>query len=200
MKILGLLDELRAMAQTGLNFADNQYDRERYERILELVHEYYGETLDVPPEKVQEQIVRQLGQTTPKVASSAAIFDEDSRVLLMKRADSGTWCLPGGAVELGETPAECAVRETNEETGIRIETTEIAVVTKKEPRPETPWHIVQHVYLGTVNGGELAPSEVEVEELQYRRLDEVTAWFQNHRFLTEQAMEKNARANGSDCR
>jgi 8-oxo-dGTP pyrophosphatase MutT (NUDIX family) len=40
------------MANTGLNFADNPYDEERYERIIALVHQYYGEALEAtePPE------------------------------------------------------------------------------------------------------------------------------------------------------
>lgn len=198
MRILELLDELRVMAQTGLNFADNQYDRERYERLLDLVHEYYGESLETPPAEIQEHIAHQLGQVTPKVAGSAAVFDKRDRVLLVKRAGSGTWCLPGGAVELGETPAECAVRETAEETGLRITTSEIAVITEKEPQPETPWHIIQHVYLGTVTGGELEPSETEVAELRYRDPDDVSDWFQNHRALTVQALEKQSEVRGSD--
>lgn len=45
VEILSLLDELRAMAQTGLAYADDPYDEERYNRMLELVEEYYGKTL-----------------------------------------------------------------------------------------------------------------------------------------------------------
>lgn len=45
----------------------------------------------------------------------------DGRVLLVHRVDNGKWALPGGAVELGESVPETAVREVREETGVDIE-------------------------------------------------------------------------------
>ena len=48
------------------------------------------------------------------------------RVLLVRRLDSGTWELPGGRVDVGETAVEAAVRETAEESGVRVVVTEIA--------------------------------------------------------------------------
>lgn len=94
VELLSLLDELRAMAQTGLAYADDPYDEERYNRMLELVEEYYGKTLDLPSDDVQERLADELGYVTPKVGTAAAIFDADGRQLLMKRPESGTWCFP----------------------------------------------------------------------------------------------------------
>jgi 8-oxo-dGTP pyrophosphatase MutT (NUDIX family) len=51
------------------------------------------------------------------VGCSAAIFDQDQRVLLTKRADNGEWCLPGGHMEPGESATEACIREVLEETG-----------------------------------------------------------------------------------
>lgn len=47
--------------------------------------------------------------------------DADGRLLLQRRRDTGQWAIPMGKMELGETPTECAVRETLEETGVRVE-------------------------------------------------------------------------------
>ena len=55
-----------------------------------------------------------------RVGCSAAIFDDTGRVLLTRRADNGQWCLPSGGMEPGESPAEAIVRETFEETGLRV--------------------------------------------------------------------------------
>ncbi len=57
------------------------------------------------------------------VGSSAVVVDDRNRVLLQRRTDSGNWALPGGAMDIGETFAESAVREVKEETGfdVRIE-------------------------------------------------------------------------------
>ena len=48
------------------------------------------------------------------------MFDESGRVLLQKRGDSNKWGFPGGAIELGETPEEAAIRELKEETGLDV--------------------------------------------------------------------------------
>ena len=57
------------------------------------------------------------------VGSSAIVVDDQNRILLQRRADSGNWALPGGAMDIGERLAESAVREVKEETGfdVRIE-------------------------------------------------------------------------------
>ncbi|WP_199516383.1 NUDIX domain-containing protein [Nucisporomicrobium flavum] len=52
---------------------------------------------------------------------SALVVDDQGRVLLQRRADSGNWALPGGTMDIGETLSECVVREVKEETGLEIE-------------------------------------------------------------------------------
>ena len=55
-----------------------------------------------------------------RLGCSAAIFDEQGRVLLTKRQDNGQWCLPSGGVEPGESVAEGCEREVFEETGLSV--------------------------------------------------------------------------------
>ncbi len=55
-----------------------------------------------------------------RLGCSAAIFDEQGRVLLTKRRDNGQWCLPSGGVEPGESVAEGCEREVFEETGLSV--------------------------------------------------------------------------------
>lgn len=62
---------------------------------------------------------------TPLVGSDVFIPDATGRVLLIRRADNGFWALPGGCQELGETPAECAIRECFEETGLEVRLTRL---------------------------------------------------------------------------
>jgi ADP-ribose pyrophosphatase YjhB (NUDIX family) len=52
--------------------------------------------------------------------ADALVQDDGGRVLLVRRSDDGRWAMPGGWVEPGETPAEAAVRETLEETGLVV--------------------------------------------------------------------------------
>jgi 8-oxo-dGTP pyrophosphatase MutT (NUDIX family) len=51
------------------------------------------------------------------------VTDDDGRILMIRRTDNGNWAVPGGAIDLGESMADAAVRETVEETGITCEVT-----------------------------------------------------------------------------
>lgn len=180
VEILSLLDELRAMAQTGLAYADDPYDEERYNRMLELVEEYYGKTLELPQDEVQERLAAELGYVTPKVGTGAAIFDADGRQLLMKRPESGTWCFPGGFVDVTESPSEAAVREAKEETGLDVEITELVGHYYCPPGGlYGPHGAVAVVYLCDVTGGELRLSH-EGEALQFWPIEDVPEWFRDH--------------------
>ncbi|BEL10270.1 NUDIX hydrolase [Actinoplanes sichuanensis] len=53
------------------------------------------------------------------VGARTVVFDEQGRLLLIQRSDNHRWAIPAGAMELGESMAECAVRELWEETGLR---------------------------------------------------------------------------------
>ncbi|MER7755728.1 NUDIX domain-containing protein [Kitasatospora sp. NPDC097643] len=56
-------------------------------------------------------------------AASVVVVDGLGRVLLQRRTDNGMWALPGGVMELGESIADCGIRETREETGVDISIT-----------------------------------------------------------------------------
>jgi 8-oxo-dGTP pyrophosphatase MutT (NUDIX family) len=56
-------------------------------------------------------------------AAGVLAVDHVGRLLLQRRRDTGQWAIPMGKQELGETVAQCAVRETEEETGVRVEVT-----------------------------------------------------------------------------
>jgi ADP-ribose pyrophosphatase YjhB (NUDIX family) len=63
---------------------------------------------------------------TPITAGDAAVIDENGRILLIQRADNSQWAMPGGAIQVGETPAEGVIREVLEETG--VQTAAVALV------------------------------------------------------------------------
>jgi ADP-ribose pyrophosphatase YjhB (NUDIX family) len=62
---------------------------------------------------------------TPLVGCDVFVTDDAERVLLIRRADNGLWALPGGCQDLGETPAECAIRECREESGFTVRCTRL---------------------------------------------------------------------------
>lgn len=75
MDIFSLLEELRAIAQNGVHFATDPYDRERYERLMSLTTRTYSRLLDLPGETLRARFSCEAGCTTPKVGAGAAIFN-----------------------------------------------------------------------------------------------------------------------------
>ncbi|WP_016905748.1 NUDIX hydrolase [Streptomyces xiaopingdaonensis] len=111
------------------------------------------------------------------VAASAAVTDEQGRILLRRRADNGLWALPGGGMEPTESLPEAAVREVKEETGLDVEITGL-VGTYTDPR-----HVVACTggevrrqcnvcFAARIAGGEPALSE-ESTELRFVPPDEL---------------------------
>ncbi|WP_458205037.1 NUDIX hydrolase N-terminal domain-containing protein [Haladaptatus sp. NG-SE-30] len=174
-----LLDELRIVAQVGLKYADDPYDEKRYERILTLVSEWYGRSVDLPPEDVRARFAEEVGYVTPKVSADAAIFDDEGRILLQLRADDDTWCLPCGYSDPNESPRETAIRETREETGLVVESDELVQINTRKPGEYGPHCLVVHVYLCTVTGGEIEVSH-EGTDVRYWHIEDVPVWHKDH--------------------
>ena len=187
MDVFPLLDALQTIACNGLNFATNPYDRERYERLLELASTYYGQALDLPPPDVRRRLRAELGYITPKVGAEAAIFDREGNMLLVRRSDDGRWCLPCGWVEPNESPAEAAVREAREETGLIVRTNRLVdVFTRKPGQGFGPHSAIAVVYLCEVVDGTIHASH-EVTEVRYCCIADVTDWHERHREYAEAA-------------
>lgn len=196
MDVFTLLDEIQTIARNGLEFTDNPYDRERYERLAELAARGYAERLAVPDTAVRDRFAQELGYITPKVGADAAVFDAGNRLLLERRSDDGCWGLISGWVEPGESPADTVVREAQEETGLDIVVRELVGVI---PRPASsefgPHAMVAVVYLCDVVGGEPSLSH-EVTDLAYRDLDDVAPWHKNHEEYARCALQALRRRRG----
>ena len=89
------------------------------------------------------------GRTLISVGARCVLRDDAGRVLLIRRADNGTWALPAGMMELGESLRDCAVREVHEETGLRVrELTPFAVYTRApNAGPDMYGNTYQHITL-----------------------------------------------------
>lgn len=187
MDAFPLLDELRTIACNGLTFATNPFDIERYQRLLEITSQYYGQALDLPAAEVRQRLRGELGYVTPKVGAEAAIFDEDGRILLVRRSDDGCWCLPCGWINPNESPAEAAQRETHEETGLEVQVDELVdVFTRKPSALHGPHTAIAIVFLCTITGGEQRVSH-ETTDITYWRIEDVPAWHELHQSYAQAA-------------
>ena len=111
-------DKLRDMSAMGLIYATDPYDRERYHAIQDMVIEMLSMVTNNTFEDLEPLKKTVFSHVTPFVVGNAGVIDSDNRMLLMRRSDNGLWTMPGGAMEVGESPAEGVVREVLEETGV----------------------------------------------------------------------------------
>ncbi|MFP4344938.1 MAG: NUDIX hydrolase N-terminal domain-containing protein [Anaerolineales bacterium] len=112
-------DRLRDVSARGLHFADNPYDRENYRVVQDVALDLLATAVDEAPESLEPLRATVFSCPTPFAVGDAAIIDAHGRILLIRRADNGLWAMPGGALEVGETPAQGVEREALEETGLR---------------------------------------------------------------------------------
>jgi ADP-ribose pyrophosphatase YjhB (NUDIX family) len=151
-------DRLQAMARTGLFFAGNEYDRERYQEIIGIAAEMAGLVTERSPVEVATIWARDVGYITPRVGVGAVIFDERGEILLQKRTDSGLWALPVGFCEVGETPATGIAREVREETGLIVRPDRLLGVYDCRGGPWLLHQVYNIVFWCNVEGGALVPT------------------------------------------
>lgn len=110
--------ELQSLAQAGLTYGKDAFDRERYERIREISAEIMAHMTEIPVEKVRDLFCNETGYQTPKLDTRAAIF-EDGKILLV-RENNGKWSLPGGWCDVTVSVGENTVKEVKEEAGLDV--------------------------------------------------------------------------------
>ena len=125
--ILRWAESLAGIAQTGLGFTQSRYEQERFEEVLAVAADIRAHSavgIDAG-QQVQEWFDGVgsgiAGYVTPKVTVGAVVGDDEGRILLVQRADSGWWLYPTGWSDVGYSPSEVAVKEVLEETGIHCE-------------------------------------------------------------------------------
>ncbi len=113
---------LLAIAQAGLAYSDNPYDRDRYLAVRSVATDMLAAHVDLgrPDARLPaEELFAETGYPTPKVDVRAYVEHEDKVLLVQERID-GNWSLPGGWADIGSSPAEMAVREVAEESGYQV--------------------------------------------------------------------------------
>ena len=154
--------ELQSLAQAGLYYESNVFDRERYERIRDISAEIMAHQTGEDPEKVRDMFSRDTGYITPKLDTRAAVF-RDGRILLVQEA-TGKWALPGGWVEPDLSILENAVKEVREEAGLEVEARRLIAVMDRDKHNERvfPRKIILHFVLCEPRGGAFRPNSETV--------------------------------------
>ena len=153
------VQQLQAIAQTGLAFSSDPYDRERYEQLRRLAASIASHHTDAPFERIDALFREESGYATPRLEVRGAVFDHKDRLLLVREvADDHRWTLPGGWVDVGDSPAEAIRREILEESGYEARITKLAAVWDRSlhPYPYGPYACVVMFFLAERVGGTAA--------------------------------------------
>ena len=110
--------KLQAIAQAGLTYGKDVYDRERYEQIRDIAAEMISLHSGISKEKVVDLFCGETGYQTPKLDTRAAVF-QDGKILLVKE-NNGTWSLPGGWVDVDVSVHDNIIKEVKEEMYRRV--------------------------------------------------------------------------------
>lgn len=121
-----LIIELQSIAQAGLTYGKDMYDKERYERIREISAEMMSNITDIPLEKIRNLFCNEIGYQTPKIDTRGAIF-KDNKILLVHE-NNGKWSLPGGWCDVNVSIAENTIKEVKEEAGLDVITERLIAV------------------------------------------------------------------------
>jgi ADP-ribose pyrophosphatase YjhB (NUDIX family) len=159
--------ELKAIAQIGLTFSQDAFDRQRYERIRELSATLLAHGSDGDAAKVLDLFQLDAGYATPKVDVRGAAFRE-GRVLMVREVSDGGWTLPGGWADVNQTAAECVVREISEESGFQARAVKLAAVHdyRKRHPPRHIDSIYKMFFICVLTGGSARPSH-ETSEVAF---------------------------------
>lgn len=171
-KFLKWAIELQSLAQAGLTYGKDIYDKERYERIRDISAEMMAHKTDIPVDKVKTLFCNETGYQTPKLDTRSAIF-MDNKILLVHE-NNGKWSLPGGWVDVNVSVQENVIKETKEEAGLDVKVDKVIAIQDraKHNLPVYAFGICKIFALCSVIGGEFT-TNIETTGYQYFSEDEL---------------------------
>lgn len=187
-KWLAWAREIQALAQTGLAFTTNPYDRNSFSRFSEIAAEMVAEHSVLPLADIVRTFSLEPGYATPKVDVRAAVIRNGQILLVQEKADE-RWAMPGGWADVGDRPSETAERETWEESGYIVRATKlVGAFDANRGEPVSPFfHAVKLVFLCELLGGTPTSSmeTLDVRFYDFNSLPPLSEYRTNLRHLNE---------------
>lgn len=157
---------VQILAQGGLAYSDNPYDRERYEELREIAAQMLSCETEIPTETIKTFFCNETGYQTPKIDTRAAVFQEDKILLVHEK--NGTWSLPGGWCDVDQSVASNVIKETKEEAGLDVVAEQLIAVQdwRKHNPCNLPYGVIKLFVQCRAIGGAF-DENIETTEIQY---------------------------------
>lgn len=171
-KWMELAMKVQSIAQAGLAYGKNEYDRERYEELRAISAELLACKTDLPTEDIKKFFCNETGYQTPKIDTRSAVFN-DGKILLVHEKN-GTWSLPGGWCDVDQSVASNVVKETKEESGIDVCAEKIIAVQdwRRHNACNLPYGVIK-IFVLCKNKGGTFNENIETTEICYFGKDEL---------------------------
>jgi ADP-ribose pyrophosphatase YjhB (NUDIX family) len=159
MPTVDLARRLLALSQTGLHFAEGEYDRDRYREVADIAAALLAAESGRDATQLKQTWFVEDGYSTPKIDVRGAIFRDD-RALLVRESTDGKWTLPGGWADVNDTPRRAVEKEIEQESGFTAHAVKIAAVYDRNAHDHPPhlFHAWKIFFICDITGGEARTS------------------------------------------
>ena len=165
---------IQSIADTGMTFATDDFDKERYQELADIGNKMLADLGNVPIERI-ENLLGDLGNgyATPKVDVRGAVL-KNNKILLVKEKTDGLWALPGGYAGSGLSASQNIKKEISEEAQIDVAVTSLYAIKHKAQHDYDP--DIRDFYklfflCGQVDKSIIATPGMEVSAAQFFALD-----------------------------
>lgn len=143
-KVMKWAQEVQALAQSGLAYTQNPFDKERFLELEKIAARMMAEATGADAEEVSSVFEVQSGYATPKIDVRGVVFKNKKILMVRELLDGGRWTLPGGWVDVNEAPSLAVEREVREEAGMIVKARKIAAIFDRNKHGHTPYPF--HIY------------------------------------------------------
>jgi ADP-ribose pyrophosphatase YjhB (NUDIX family) len=171
--MIDVITELQALAQTGLSYSKDQFDLERFKRVLEISALLMANNSTHAYEQVIEVFSLDTGYATPKIDVRGAVF-KDNQILLVQEQTDSNWAMPGGWADVNLSPVENVLKELREESGYHCNMIKlVGVFDKRKLDTNMMWpHLYKMFFLCDIVSYEKT-SSIEILDVGFFDLDKL---------------------------
>ena len=173
---LNEIKRLKSIADIGLLYCKNEYDKERYLELQQisfnLLNKFSGQSI----EDLHFILPTAKDYPTAKVDIRGLALSADNKILLVRETADDKWSLPGGWADIGYSPKETIVKEFKEETGLDVDAERLLAVFDKKmhAHPPQPFYVYKMVFYCKIVSSHLIKG-FDISDVQYFQIDNLPA-------------------------
>jgi|LSQX01.3.fsa_nt_gb ADP-ribose pyrophosphatase YjhB (NUDIX family) len=160
-----------SVCKIGLKYSKDPYAIENYKQLQNLSNEMLERQQNYPK---KDNFYERDIYPTPNLSVRVLVFNEHQELLMVKERSDGKWAVPGGWVDVFDTPAQAAVSEVQQEAGLHVKIVRLLAIMQREKYKDYPTLVSEtvHYFLGEYVNGELTPSH-ETLEVAYFNINQL---------------------------